>query len=170
MDLTSEFLKEHYLNAYFVDNERTQIAILYRESNDSDKVVETVIEHNMEHPWCQALFASGMTDLDQLHEQTYQKIKTERKQFEDSVVRIAKKEGLIFDDVLDGSKMGVKSYPLIVNTLFEDDENEDHLFALKLALFEIPAIKDSKDDGKKKALRTCTSKLDVLKVALEFFS
>ena len=33
----------------------------------------------MEHPWCQALFASGMTDLDQLHEQTYQKIKTERK-------------------------------------------------------------------------------------------
>ena len=42
-----------------------------------------------------------MTDLDQLHEQTYQKIKTERKQFEDSVVRIAKKEGLIFDDVLD---------------------------------------------------------------------
>jgi hypothetical protein len=64
MDLTSEFLKEHYLNAYFVDNERTQIAVLYRESNDSDKVVETVIEHNMEHPWCQALFASGMTDLD----------------------------------------------------------------------------------------------------------
>ena len=77
-----------------------------------------------------------MTDLDQLHEQTYQKIKTERKQFEDSVVRIAK-EGLIFDDVLDGSKMGVKSYPLIVNTLFEDNENEDHLFALKLALFEV---------------------------------
>ena len=66
--------------------------------------------------------------------------------------------------------MGVKSYPLIVNTLFEDDENEDHLFALKLALFEIPAIKDSKDDGKKKALRTCTSKLEVLRVALEFFS
>jgi hypothetical protein len=153
MDLTSEFLKEHYLNAYFVDNERTQIAVLYRESNDSDKVVETVIEHNMEHPWCQALFASGMTDLDQLHEQTYQKIKTERKQFEDSVVRIAKKEGLIFDDVLDGSKMGVKSYPLIVNTLFEDNDNEDHLFALKLALFEVPAIKDSKDDEKKKSIK-----------------
>ena len=66
--------------------------------------------------------------------------------------------------------MGVKSYPLIVNTLFEDNENEDHLFALKLALFEVPAIKDSKDDEKKKALRTCTSKLDVLKVTLEFFN
>ena len=172
MDLTSEFLKEHYLNAYFVDNERTQIAVLYTDptSENPDKVVETVIKHDMEHPWCQALFASGMTDLDQLHEQTYQKIKTERKQFEASVVRIAKKEGLIFDDVLDGSKMGVNSYPLIVNTLFEDNENEDHLFALKLALFEVPAIKDSKDDEKKKALRTCTSKLDVLKVALEFFS
>ena len=75
-----------------------------------------------------------MTDLDQLHEQTYQKIKTERKQFEDSVVRIAKKEGLIFDDVLDGSKMGVKSYPLIVNTLFEDNENEDHLFGFKTCI------------------------------------
>ena len=155
MDLTSEFLKEHYLNAYFVDNERTQIAVLYTDptSDNPDKVVETVIKHDMEHPWCQALFASGMTDLDQLHEQTYQKIKTERKQFEDSVVRIAKKEGLIFDDVLDGSKMGVKSYPLIVNTLFEDNENEDHLFALKLALFEVDKIRDSKDEELKKALR-----------------
>ena len=29
MDLTSEFLKEHYLNGYFVDNERTQIGLFY---------------------------------------------------------------------------------------------------------------------------------------------
>ena len=45
MDLTSEFLKEHYLNAYFVDNERTQIAVLYTDptSDNPDKVVETVL-------------------------------------------------------------------------------------------------------------------------------
>ena len=51
MDLTSEFLKEHYLNAYFVDNERTQIDLFYIQitSENPDKVVETVIKHDMEH-------------------------------------------------------------------------------------------------------------------------
>lgn len=165
MNITEDYLKEHFINAYFVDNERTQIGVLTTDPDDK-KVIETIIEYDMEHPWCKALFS--IIDLDQLHEETYQKIKNERREFEDMVVNIAKKEGLIFDDLLDGSKVGVKSYPLLVNTLFEENENEDHLFALKLALFESPKIKDSTNDDLKKKLRQGKTKIDVLKAAIEF--
>ena len=51
--------------------------------------------------------------------------------------------------------------------IFQDEENEDHLFALKLALFEVKEIRDSKDNEGKKKLRQSKYKIEVLKIAFD---
>ena len=44
------------------------------------------------------------------------------------------------------------------------------MFALKIALFEIDEIKDSKDVKAKKAMRKCKTKLELLKSAIDLYS
>ena len=43
-------------------------------------------------------------------------------------IRIAKKSGIVLDE----NKLDTKFYPSLVNAIFKEIENEDHLFALKL--------------------------------------
>ena len=102
-------------------------------------------------------------NLDQLHESTYQKVKNERKLFEETVIRIAQKDGLI----MDSERIDTKFYPTLVTSLFEDDDNADHVFALKLALFELDSIKDSTNEDAKKELRKAKNKLDIISAALQ---
>ena len=50
----------------------------------------------------------------------------------------------------------------MVESIFEETDNESHLFALKLALFEVEQIRDSKNDELKKKLRQSKTKADCL--------
>jgi len=152
--------KENYITAHFIDNERKNIEILLKDDK-TDKVIPFIIEYNPEHPNCQDLLK--IVDLDTLHENTYQKIKTEQKNFEEMAMNIAKKSGLVFNE----TKLDTKFYPALVKAMFNNLENEDHLFALKLALFEVDKIRDSKDNEKKKKLRQSKNKIDVLKIAID---
>ena len=79
------------------------------------------------------------------------------------VIEIAKKDGLLVDD----TKIDSKSYNKLVKAIFEQGDNEDQLFALKIALFELPGIRDSKDDELKKKLRQTKNKIDTLKIAFD---
>ena len=81
-------------------------------------------------------------------------------------MQIAKKDGLLLDD----TKIDSTSYNKIAKAIFEQGENEDQLFALKLALFELTAIRDSKNDDLKKKLRQSKNKIDTLKVAFDLVS
>ena len=83
--ITEEYLKDNFLTAHFIDNERKNIEILST-SEDKTQTIPTIIEYNEEHPSFKALMT--MITLDQLHEYTYQKVKNERKLFEESVLRI----------------------------------------------------------------------------------
>ena len=151
--------KENLISAYFTDNERQNIEVLTR-SDDGTKVVPTIIPFEENNVLFKEL--TSIITVDKLHEDTYQKKKTEKKDFEDMVMRIAKKRGLVFDE----RKLDTKFYPVLIKALFEDVENEDHLFALKLAMFEIKQIRNSKDTENKKKLRQSKNKIEVLKIAL----
>ncbi len=151
--------KENLISAYFIDNERQNIEVLTR-SDDGTKVVPTIIPFEENNVLFKEL--TSIITVDKLHEDTYQKKKTEKKDFEDMVMRIAKKRGLVFDE----RKLDTKFYPVLIKALFEDVENEDHLFALKLAMFEIKQIRNSKDTENKKKLRQSKNKIEVLKIAL----
>ena len=45
-----------------------------------------------------------------------------------------------------------RSLGLCLDALFNDEENADHLFALKLAVFELENIKDSQEENLKKQI------------------
>ena len=160
MQVTEEYLKDNFLTAHFIDNERQNIEI-QATSEDKKKVYTYVIPYDENRDEYKALMS--MITLDQLHEYTYQRVKNERRLFEEEVIRIAQKDGLI----MDSEKIDTKFYPTLVNSLFEDQDNADHVFALKLALFELDAIKNSENEEAKKELRKSKDKLDILSAAIQ---
>ena len=152
--------KENLIGAYFIDNDRKNIEVLTT-SEDKKQIIPTIMPFDENNASFKEL--TSVITVDQLHENTYQKKKDEQKIFETKVMEIAKKDGLLVDD----TKIDSKSYNKLVKAIFEQGKNEDQLFALKIALFELPAIRDSKDDELKKKLRQSKSKIDTLKVAFE---
>ena len=155
--------KENCITASFIDNERKNIEVLLRDEKN-EKVISHIVEYDEKYPVCQELLK--IITLDDLHENTYQKKQKEKKAVEEMVVRIAKRDGLVFDE----HRLDTKFYPTIVKAMFEETENEDHLFALKLALFELKQIRDSKDVEVKKKLRQAKNKIELLKIAIDLMS
>ena len=158
--LTEEYLKENYIGAYFIDNERKNIEILTT-SPDKKSVQPTIIPYIEDHNTFKELMK--VITIDDLHENTYNKIKKEKQIFENQVMSIAKRDGLIFDE----KKLDTKFYPSLVKAIFNDDKNEDHLFALKLALFEVEKITNSENTELKSAIRKAKTKPEVLLNALK---
>jgi len=163
-------LKDNFIDAYFIDEDRQNIEILQK-SDDGKKVIPTIIA--FEQPDNTGKTSTGnmeklkeVMSVDELHERTYQKKKEERKLFEEQVMRIAKKDGMVLDE----SQKPETLFPLIVKTITEDQENEDHLFALKLALFEVDKIRDSANVDVKTEMRSGTTKAQVLSAALKIIS
>ena len=155
--------KENLIGAYFIDNDRQNIEILTT-SEDKKQIIPTIIPFDKNNPSFKEL--TSVISVDDLHENTYQKKKEEQKIFETKVMEIAKRDGLVVDD----KRVDQNSFPIVIKAIFENGENEDHLFALKLALFELPAIRDSKNDELKKQLRQSKNKIDTLKCAFDLTS
>jgi len=149
----------NYITAHFIDNERKNIEVILKDEEET-KVYPYILEYNPDNPICKELLE--ICSLDQLHENTWEKKKDERKNYEDQVIRIAKKEGLIMDKY----KLDTKFFPLLVKAIFED-EHPDHLFALKIGLFEVEKIKNAKNDNAKKRLRQSKTKIGALKAAFD---
>ena len=160
--LTEAYLKENFIDAYFIDNERQNIEVLSK-SEDGKKAISTIIPWDTNNVSFEAL--KTVISVDQLHERTHTKKQEERKLFEEQVMRIAKKEGMVFDE----TKLDATAYSSIVKLLFSDKQ-DDHLFALKLALFEVEKIRDSENIELKKALRQSKTKVDALLNALKIIA
>src|SRR5210317_711419 len=158
--ITEEYLKENFLNAYFIDNERQNIEILTT-SEDKKSVVPTIIPYDTKHPYFVAL--SKFCNIDQLHENTHNKKKNEKEIFENKVIEIAKRDGLLADN----SKIDSNFFPNLVKAVFENEDNEDHLFALKLALFETDKVMNSKNNEEKSKLRQSKTNIEALQAAFE---
>ena len=155
--------KDNLISAYFIDNDRKNIEVLIK-SEDGKQVIPVILPFEETDSKFKEL--NAIVTLDQLHENTYQKKKDEQKDFEELTMAIARKNGLVFDE----NKLDTKFYPSLVKAIFNNLENEDHLFALKLALFEVEKIRDSKDNEKKKKLRQSKNKIEVLKIAFDLIS
>jgi hypothetical protein len=157
--------KENYITASFIDNERKNIEVLLRDDKN-EKLISHIIQYDTNHPSCQELLK--IITLDDLHENTHSKVNEQKKDFEQMAMRVAKKMGMKLDD--ENLKITPKFFPIIVQAIFEDEENEDHLFALKLALFEVEKIRDSKDSELKKKLRQAKTKVEVLRAAFDIMN
>ena len=152
--------KENLIGAYFIDDDRRNIEVLTT-SEDKKQVIPFIMPFDENNPSFKEL--TSVITVDDLHENTYNKKKEEQKIFETKVMEIAKRDGLLVDD----EKVNSNSFQKIVTAIFNEPDNEDHLFALKLALFELTAIRDSKNNDLKKKLRQSKTKIEALKVAFE---
>jgi len=155
--------KENYIIAYFIDNERKNIEVLLRDGN---KVNSHIVEYDIKYPVCKELL--NVITIDDLHKNTYQKKQEQVKEFEEMAIRVAKKSGIAISG--EPKIQSTNFYPTLVKAIFEGVTNENQLFALKLALFEVEKIRDSKDNELKRKLRQSENKIEVLKVAFDIMN
>lgn len=149
-----------FVRAHFSNNERTTV-----ESFWSDGNVERVeyIEAKEGDPNWENLLTH--IDIDRLHQETYKHIKEQNEIFEDSIVKIAKERGMIYD--FDEQNTDVyKAFVQVIFGNFDPEKDKEKLFLYKLQLFEAEAVKSSKSSAKKKKLRQAKTMIDATKAAL----
>ena len=156
--LTETYLKEHFVDAYFIDNERQNIEVL-QTNEDKTQVFTTIIPFNEDNGNFKKL--TSIISVDELHENTYNKKKEERKLFEDQIKRIAEKEGLVKKIVenVDSNFFNVMFDFLLSNK----QEHIDRLFNFKIHIFEQELIKKSNNEEAKTAIRKSKTPLEALK-------
>jgi len=148
--------------AHYISNEQETIEVLL--GTEETAVFESmIIPYDPTEENCKAVL--GVINEDQLMENTYMKRKAEHQGMIDFAVSIAKADGVDLDPVLLESDNGYWSK--FVQSLFNDDVNEDHLFALKLALFENENVRECEDKELKADLRQGKTKAEVLSAALK---
>ncbi|MAR77865.1 MAG: hypothetical protein CMD43_02850 [Gammaproteobacteria bacterium] len=156
--LTETYLKEHFVDAYFIDNERQNIEILAT-NEDKTKVFPTIIPFDENNDMFKSL--TSIMTLDELHENTYNKKKEERKLFIDQIKRIAQKEGLIKQIV---EHVDSDFFKLMFEFLLSDkQEHIDRLFNFKIYIFEQDIVKNSKNESVKTAIRKAKTPLEAMK-------
>ena len=159
------FNKDNFIEASFVDNERQNIEILTK-SEDGKTVIPTVIPYDENNDMFKELMT--IKTIDQLHEDTHNKKKEESRLFELFAMDVVKQKGLVLEK--DINKLDTKFYPTVVKSLLTDISNIDHIFALKLAFFEVKSISESEDIEGKKKLRQAKNKLEVIDLALKIIN
>jgi len=143
-----------FVTARFINNEKTTVEIEWL--NDAKDTVIEITEFEEDNlVWVDLL--THIT-LDDIHENTIKWMREQRAVFEEVVSRIAQ---------LDNTDNDVKKIPALVSSLFDNIDNDDDVFALKLALFEIKGIRESKNTNMKTQLRKSTNKFDVLRNAFD---
>ena len=155
--------KKNFVEATFIDEDRKTIEVLLDlPHTDKKTLTPYVIEADENNKDYKALLKLVTTD--QLHENTYNTKREESEAFVELAKQFAKESGLFQqEENLEKTKM----YPTLVEAIFNRDEDEDDVFALKLALFEVEKIRESKNTKLKTKLRKAKSKIEVLRFAFD---
>ena len=155
--------KDTFVSAHFIDQDRKNLEVLLNMDHTGEKELTPLV---IEADETQADFTALMelTTMDTIHEETWSVKKAESEAFIATAKAVLADSGVL-DQEVQLSK--TKLFPTLVENIFTNMENEDHLFALKLALFELPEIRESDNVEAKTALRKGTNKIDILKHAFE---
>ena len=153
-----------FVRAHFSNNDRTTV-----ESFWTDGDVERVeyIEAKEGDPNWENLLTH--INIDDLHEATYKHIREQNEVFEDSIIKIGKERGLLYDI----NEIDTDVYKVLAQCLFgpfDEEKDKEKLFLYKLQLFELDAIKKTKSKIKKKNLRQAKSIIEATKIAIDLCS
>ena len=153
-------MEDHELiSARFVNNEKDTIEILWK--SPKDEIRSEYIEVKDGSPQYEELLK--LVSLDEIHEMTFKWIKDQREEFEKTVMQIAEEEGLV------QQKEKVDHVDLILQLLTTKEVDKEMLFKLKLALFELDAIKKSKKRSFKTDLRKAENITKTIVAYSKFF-
>ena len=149
--------KDTFITAHFIDNERKTIEVILKDDKET-KVYPYILEYNPDNPICKELLE--ICSLDQLHENTWQKKKDERRDFESMVKKVAVKEGLLKRII---ENVDSDFFKLLMDFFLSDkQEHIDRLFNFKIFLFEQDTVKNSKNEEVKTAIRKSKTPLEAL--------
>ena len=155
--------KDTFVSAHFIDNDRENIEVLLNMKHTDDlSLTPHIIEADENQADMKALLK--ITTMDAIHEETHNVKKAEGDAFIEMAKQVMKDSGMIEQETM---LTKTKIFPTVVENIFTNMENEDHLFALKLALFELQEIRESDNIAAKTALRKAQHKFEVLKHAFE---
>ena len=161
------FNKDNFIEASFIDNERQNIEILTK-SEDGKTVIPTVIPYDENNDMFKELMT--IKTIDQLHEDTHNKKKAESELYKQEIMRIAKEDGLLADlsktHAIEENKEDY--FSSIIDGITKKQNDEDHLFAFKIAAFEqIKQINESDDVEGKKKIRQAKNKIELFRAIFE---
>lgn len=152
-----------FIDAYFTNNEKTVITSLWEDKDG--ETIEAAIPAEDDNPLWKELLNMPDITIDSLHERTYKYIREQRAIFEDQIITIGKREGLIYDV----DNINTDIYKAIAHCVFSDFNEEDDkekLFMYKISLFEADLIKNCKDKKLKTALRRTKNIVEATKAAI----
>lgn len=148
-------------SARFIDSERTNIEVL--RTTDEEGVYDAYIFPSSDTKQLDAFLEEAGVDLEWLHLQTKAWIKDEVKLFERTAIDIA-----VDRDLITGGNVTPKD---LINKIVEltnagqDDENYlAFIFDLKMHIFEMDEVKNSKNTRAKGTLRKTRSIAEILTI------
>jgi len=161
--VTAEFANSAYdcVRAYWTDPENPH------QEDGTPLLVETLVEVKDDDAQWKEL--QELISLDDLYENTYQGKKNEVKEFQETVIKIAKDQGYIYD--IDQA-LSSNIYKAIVKALFMEFDPEEHkeqLFFLKMELFEQEFVKSVTDRALKKELRQSEDLITAVEAAIKVY-
>ena len=161
------FNKDNFVEASFIDNDRKNIEVLTK-SDDGEAVIPTIIPFNEENHMFKELME--VTTLDKLHEDTHNKKKAESELYKQEVMRIAKEDGLLSSMVSNVAKeeSNDEYFTSIIDAITTKQDDEDHLFAFKIAVFDqIKQISESDNVEGKKKIRQAKNKIELFRAVFD---
>ena len=153
-----------YITAHFTNNERTTCEIIWRDANEKSETYDQVFAAICEASDDDAQWKELLTivDIDQIHENTYKFIKEQDEILQKSIMGVARERGMLYDVDSVNSEL-YKSLAEIIFKAFDEEVDKEKLFMLKLQLFELPVIKNSKNRAEKAALRKAQTMMTAIK-------
>ncbi len=156
-------MEDHsFLNAYFINEERTVVESLWQ---DKEGVIrELTIEAREGDPAWENIL--NHIDIDTLHEMTFKRIRDLDNAYKEQVIAVAKERNMIYDI----DSINTEIYKAIAAALFapfDPVEDKEKLFMFKLQLFEVDAIRECTDKNAKRKIRQAKTMLKACQAAID---
>jgi len=150
------------IEAHFSNNERTVVELHWQYNDDEKQETQIRVEY-CEADESDEVYKWLLTQMsiDDLHEATVLHIREQDAIYREAVIEIAKSDGLLHNQK-DGM---VNTAELITDILFNfnEDEQKELLFQIKLKVFEMEEVKNTKKTAAKAKIRKAKNVLEVVK-------
>lgn len=156
-----------FLNAHFTDNERSTVRAFWAD-NDTSDIYEAIVEvKESDAQWKELL---EHTTINELHENTYKYIQDSQRVIKEQVVSIAKEEGWIYEVNTENSRAAVKVLLSNIFSDFDPEEGKEDLFFLKLEVFDLEFVRETKDRKAKAEIRKAATPAKVLELVCNMYN
>ena len=149
------------ITAYFMNDDRNIVQTEWGE-NGTEKIRSYIFHATEDNHWWNELLK--YISIDEIQENTFTHIKTERAEFENLVMSIANSEGLNAAALKGNANDAID----FIADWITADYNDEQIFKIKLRLFEQDRVKQSKDTAKKSAMRKAKTVMEILEAYTKF--